>query len=309
MIIIISAVLLLAGLFFLGSFIKKQYTLQQIQEAPQQEIATDKENEEEEDADKDDNENEEENEEESKDSPLKDYLNEKAERAMDRFFTKELNVVAMGDSLTEGVGDEKNNGYVGILDDSINHDKDLLKFENFGKKGNRTDQLLLRLKEEEEIEEAVDDADIILITIGANDIMQVFKENFTDLTLDKFSNETQQYEERLNTIFDTIKEHNKTADIYLIGFYNPFTRHFEDIEELDTIVDEWNDIGKNTAEDRRHGHYIPIKDIFDDAEDDYLSDDQFHPNHEGYQLMAERVLEHITNGEEAVANQDEEDSS
>src|SRR5699024_7550642 len=131
MIIIISAVLLLAGLFFLGSFIKKQYTLQQIQEAPQQEIATDKENEEEEeeDADKDDNENEEENEEESKDSPLKDYLNEKAERAMDRFFTKELNVVAMGDSLTEGVGDEKNNGYVGILDDSINHNTDIVKFE------------------------------------------------------------------------------------------------------------------------------------------------------------------------------------
>lgn len=306
MIIIISVALLLVGLFFLGSFIKKQYTLQQIQEAPQQEMATEKEEEEEE-------ENEDENtqakKEDNTESPIKDYLYEKAEQAMDRFFTKELNVVAIGDSLTEGVGDEKNSGYVGILDDSINHDKELLEFENFGKKGNRTDQLLLRLEEEEDLEEAVDDADIILITIGANDIMQVFKENFTDLTLDKFSNETKQYEERLNTIFDTIQDYNKKADVYLIGFYNPFTRHFEDIEELETIVDEWNDIGKNTAEDRRHGHYIPIKDIFDDTENDYLSDDHFHPNHEGYQLMAERVLEHITNGEEAVANQDEEESS
>lgn len=302
-VIIISVVLLLAGLFFLGSYLKKQYTLQQIQEAPQQEEAT-TENEKEEN-----NENQTEKEEENKDDSFKDYLNDKAEKFMNRFFTKKMNVVAIGDSLTEGIGDEENNGYVGILDNSINHDKDLLEFENFGKKGNRTDQLLLRLEDEEDIEDSIDDADIILITIGANDIMQVFKNNITDLTLDKFSDETIAYEERLNDIFDTIEEYNKKADVYLIGFYNPFTSHFDDIEELETIVNEWNDIGEETIEERSHGHYIPVKDIFDDTEDDYMSDDNFHPNHEGYQLMAERVLEHITNNEEAVANQDEKESS
>lgn len=304
-IIIISVILLLVGLFFLGSYVKKQYTLQQIQEAPQQEeTETENENDSEEN-----DENKTNKEEENKEDSFKNYLNEKAEKFMDRFFTKQLNVVAIGDSLTEGVGDKENNGYVGILDDSVNHDKDLLEFENFGKKGNRTDQLLHRLEDEEDIEDSIDDADIILITIGANDIMQIFKNNITDLTLDKFSDETLEYEERLNDIFDAIEEYNKKADVFLIGFYNPFTRYFDDIEELDTIVNEWNDIGQETIEERPHGHYIPVKDIFDDTEDDYMSDDNFHPNHKGYQLMAERVLEYITNDKEDVANQDEEESS
>src|SRR5699024_9972461 len=131
----------------------------------------------------------------------------------------------------------------------------------------------------EDIEDSIDDADIILITIGANDIMQVFKNNITDLTLDKFSDETIAYEERLNDIFDTIEEYNKKADVYLIGFYNPFTNHFDYIEELETIVKELNDIGEGTVEERPHRHYIPVKDIFYHTEYDYMSDDNFHPNH------------------------------
>src|SRR5699024_12603039 len=92
-----------------------------------------------------------------------------------------------------------------------------------------------------DIKDSINDDDINLINNGINDIMQVFKNNITDLTLDKFSDETIAYEERLNDIFDTIEEYNKKADVYLIGFYNPFTNHFDDIEELETIVNEWND--------------------------------------------------------------------
>ena len=38
------------------------------------------------------------------------------------FFPKDLNIVTLGDSLTQGVGDEsKNSGYVGLIEDNLDN--------------------------------------------------------------------------------------------------------------------------------------------------------------------------------------------
>src|SRR5699024_6879523 len=128
-------------------------------------------------------ENEEEKEEEtvSADNSLKDYLTDKFNKAMKRIFKNDIKITAIGDSLTQGVGDEEDNGgYVGILEDTINKDNDLVEIDNFGKRGNRTDQLIDRM-EDPEIKESLEEADIILITIVASYIMQLFQESFTYL--------------------------------------------------------------------------------------------------------------------------------
>lgn len=287
----IGVILLAVMLFFGWSAFKKHYTLKQIKEIPAQEEAQPKD---EPESDEDEQKTE------KKKDPVKEFISEKAENAMKRFFTKELEIVAIGDSLTEGIGDEMNNGgYVGILTDTINQDRDLVEIENYGKQGNRTDQLIGRL-EDAEITASLKEADIILITIGANDIMRIFKENFTNLTLDKFSSEQESYEDRLHEIFTTMRSLNSRANIYLIGFYNPFERYFADIEELEIIVDNWNSIGEEVTTNYENVHYIPTKDLFEDTTIDYLSDDNFHPNHLGYELMAERILEYLTNEGEPV---------
>lgn len=230
-----------------------------------------------------------------KEDPVREFLSEKLEKAVDFFFTQEINVVTLGDSLTEGVGDEtKNNGYVGVLDKTINKEREIVHFENYAKRGSRSGQLLTRL-EDEEVVESIENADIIIITIGANDVMQVFKENFTDLTLDKFTSEQIRYEQRLMTIFSEIKDMNEYSNIYLIGFYNPFNEYFADIEELEFIVDSWNQIGLDVTEQFDDISYIPIKDLFEDTQINYLSEDNFHPNHLGYRLIAERILQYVTN--------------
>lgn len=212
------------------------------------------------------------------------------------FSNKETQVVAIGDSLTQGVGDEKNEGgYVGILDQTINKNSQLVKFDNFGVRGNRTDQLLKRL-DNEDVSAAIEDADIIIITIGANDIMQVVKENFTNLTFKDFVQERVNYEERLRSIFDKINELNPdTDDVYLIGFYNPFEQYFSDIKELNIIVDEWNKTSKAVVGSYDSITYIPTADLFEDTEADLFAEDNFHPNHLGYQRIAKRVLEYLTN--------------
>lgn len=238
----------------------------------------------------------------NREDPVKDFLSEKLRQAADFFFTQDIKVVTLGDSLTEGSGDEtKNGGYVGVLDDTINRDKHVVDFQNFAKRGSRTDQLLLRL-EDEEVINALNHADIILITIGANDIMKVFKENITDLTLEKFTAEQNQYKQRLEQVFSTIQGFNGEADIYLIGFYNPFKKYFADIEELEHIVSNWNQIGLNVTEQYNNANFIPIKDIFDQAESNYFADDNFHPNALGYRMIAERVLQYVLNEGERDAN-------
>lgn len=226
---------------------------------------------------------------------VSDAVSDVFQRTIDFFANKETNVVAIGDSLTEGVGDESGGGgYVGVIEDIVNKRDQTATFDNYGKRGNRSDQMLERMNDPE-IDQSLKDADIILITIGANDIMKVAKKNITDLQLDAFEKERVDYETRLKDILDGMVDRNAEADIYLLGFYNPFKRFF-DISELDTIVDEWNETGADLATDYDQIEFIPTKDLFDDAEeeDNLLSDDNFHPNLDGYEEMAGRVLEEVT---------------
>jgi lysophospholipase L1-like esterase len=223
---------------------------------------------------------------------IKDKVREVVEVALD-FLKKDQKVVAIGDSLTEGIGDETGNGgYVGILNHTFEDNNFNITVENFGKKGNRTDQLLKRL-EKEDIASAIKEADMVIITIGANDIMNVLKSNFMNVTMEPFQEERVNYIERLKAIFSKINELNPDTQIYLIGLYNPFERHFGEIKELGMIIDNWNDAGKSLAEEYDNVRYIPTKDLFSNTNLDLLAEDDFHPNTSGYKLMAERVLEYM----------------
>ncbi|WP_339213030.1 SGNH/GDSL hydrolase family protein [Ornithinibacillus sp. FSL M8-0202] len=208
------------------------------------------------------------------------------------FSTQESHIVAIGDSLTQGVGDStKQGGYVGILDSQLNADANLVTFDNYGKRGNRTDQLLKRI-DEPEIVKSLKRADIVIMTIGANDIMQVLKENFTNITYEAFSKERVNYEKRLHQIFAKLEELNPNASVYLVGFYNPFQQYFEHIKELDMIVDNWNHTSEQVAKEAG-ATFIPTKDIFISTEVNLFADDHFHPNDIGYKLIAERILNYL----------------
>lgn len=251
----------------------------------------------------DDHEDEETNEDTQVAEPIRELVSEAVTRAVELFQHKEIRITAVGDSLTQGVGDETNEGgYVGILQDmfhsGIQH-QDIV-IENFGKRGNRTDQLLNRLNDEteEELHESIEAADIVLITIGANDIMEVFKQNILDITIEPFLEEQAHYEQRLRNILTMVINNNEQAKIYLVGIYNPFAQYFEDIEELELIVNDWNMISEEMTHSFEQTTFIPIKDIFETTDEHLFADDNFHPNNLGYELMAERVIDYLTDNEE-----------
>ncbi|MFP7479900.1 GDSL-type esterase/lipase family protein [Terribacillus saccharophilus] len=219
------------------------------------------------------------------------------------FIKEDLHISAVGDSLTQGVGDEtENGGYVGILQQTFEQTDDRVKIDNFGKRGNRTDQLLKRL-DDPVISASIENADVVLITIGANDIMKVTKDHFTDLDYDDYSAAMPSYEERMKEVFNKIDKLNPEAEVYLIGFYNPFEDNFPELkDQLGTIMDEYNAIGKQVAEEADQ-HYIETADLFRGQTESLLSDDYFHPNEVGYGKVAERVLESI----KPVIQEDQED--
>ncbi|UGB28893.1 SGNH/GDSL hydrolase family protein [Metabacillus sp. B2-18] len=250
-------------------------------------------------------------EDENNKNTITEGIKEKVKEAVEgviKLFEKDLQVVAIGDSLTQGVGDEtKNGGYVGILNTTFENNNIKVTIENYGKRGNRTDQLLKRL-EKKEIAASIQKADIVLVTIGANDIMKIVRSNFTNLQLEHFKKEEQQYIERLTAIFTKINELNPNTKIYYIGFYNPFDRYFPEISELKMIVNDWNDIGQSITEDFENVNYIPIADLFSNSDVELLSEDYFHPNTTGYKLMAKRILEsmeEVSVEKEAIAEDEE----
>lgn len=225
---------------------------------------------------------------------MKSILSNAVESASDYFTDHKAHMVAVGDSLTQGVGDTNDEGgYVGILDNTINQKDHLVDIDNYGKRGNRSNQLLKQLKTQE-ISDAIKDADIVTITIGANDIMQVLKENITNLSYDDFQKEQTNYEQRLQQIFDQITDLNPDADIYLIGLYNPYEKYFPDIQELEAIVEDWNTTGEKVTNEYENTTFIPIIDLFKQADEAILADDKFHPNTRGYKRIAKRVLKNLT---------------
>ncbi|WP_077702316.1 SGNH/GDSL hydrolase family protein [Virgibacillus dokdonensis] len=220
------------------------------------------------------------------------------EQQVTKHFYQSRHITAIGDSLTQGVGDEtKQGGYVGALEQIMTQANTEASFDNFGVRGNRSDQLLKRLQQDDIIA-SIKQADIVFITIGANDVMRVLKENITNLQMEAFEKARVDYEKRLHKILTNIRTVNADTKIYLLGFYNPFGQYFKDIKELKLIADNWNKTGKEIITTYENSSFIPISDLFSNTDENLFAEDNFHPNQLGYERIAERIFEVLKNEQE-----------
>ncbi|WP_042457546.1 SGNH/GDSL hydrolase family protein [Neobacillus dielmonensis] len=207
------------------------------------------------------------------------------------FFPRQLTIVSAGDSLTEGIGDSTGQGgYLPYLKSMLENSKGIneVDFLNYGVKGNRTTQLLKRLNSTE-MTMAIQKADLVILTIGGNDIMKVVKDHFSDLQIADFMEEKENYRDHLTQIIDTVVQENPNASIVLLGLYNPFSKWFSDIKELDEIVAEWNKTGQSVIANYPNAYFVDIEDLFEKTNENLLYTDNFHPNDKGYELIAGRL--------------------
>lgn len=207
------------------------------------------------------------------------------------FVPRKLTVLSAGDSLTQGVGDSTNKGgYLPYLETMLEKEKGIkeVDFYNYGVKGNRTTQLLKRLKTPE-MKAVIQKADLVILTIGGNDIMKVVKDNIENLQLSTFTTEKESYRTHLTQIIEVIIEENPHTQVVLVGLYNPFSKWFSEIKELDEIVADWNKAGQRVVANYPNAYFVSIEDMFLNSNENLLFTDNFHPNDKGYELIAQRL--------------------
>lgn len=209
---------------------------------------------------------------------------------------KQIQITALGDSLTRGTGDPEGKGYIGyMMEDLKTKSNKKLLLTNSAVKGQTSAQLLSQIKQKE-IQRQMANADLILLTIGGNDL---FQSGQALMNLDNYNkNEMEDpYLKNLQKIYSTIRSINKKATIFHIGLYNPFIE-MEDSKRTSQIVREWNYDSANLAANYKKIVFVPTFDLFELNVNDYLFNDQFHPNAAGYKLIGERVSSLITFSEE-----------
>ncbi|MGI2326982.1 GDSL-type esterase/lipase family protein [Planococcus sp. YIM B11945] len=209
------------------------------------------------------------------------------------FIPQALHVTAIGDSLSQGVGDEENlGGYVGRLSSEMNNWPGVrgTAIENTAKRGRRSDQLLAMFQQGE-LTGPVAEADYVMMTIGGNDIMRIVKRDLFSLNTQAFADELVLYENRYQNIFSSIRAINPTVPIVVLGIYNPFSLITRDVQEFDDIVASYNEAMEEVAEQDPQACFVPVSDLFIGNENLVYHTDFFHPNSKGYELMTSRILD------------------
>ncbi len=211
------------------------------------------------------------------------------------FIPKRIHVIGLGDSLTQGVGDElKNEGYFGRVTSRMSDWKGVKDVDasNLAKRGRRSDQLIDQLGEIE-IQSSIKKADLIYLTIGGNDIMKVFKSNLFNLKTEPFYVELGKFENRLDELLTIIRDLNGDAIIVVAGLYNPFSIVTDESNEFEDIIDDWNEAIEVRTIMAGKSCFVPVVDLFDSNDNMVYHTDFFHPNAKGYDAMAARFLERL----------------
>jgi lysophospholipase L1-like esterase len=200
-------------------------------------------------------------------------------------------IITLGDSLAYGAGDEADGGIAGNL-------KKLLRgvdTVNLGVNGAQTGDLLLRLKQDR-IRKEIARADVIVLSIGANDLFR--SPAGREATLRNPFGVAQRILGRIAEIVGVLHDINRDAFVLLLGGYNPVPDH-DWAPLIDGYLRTWDDaLAGRFASDERVG-VVKMDDIVTAGR---LSRyDYFHPGADAYREAAKRIAE-LLSQRFAVAN-------
>jgi lysophospholipase L1-like esterase len=195
----------------------------------------------------------------------------------------------LGDSLARGQGDDTGLGIGGrLVDDLKKAHVPVQPAVNIAVNGAITKDLEAQL-DSRSVQTLIAQSNVIVISIGGNDLWggaeglrrtpRKNPEKVMNATLDA-----------LDRIVKKVRGANPKARIFIVGLYNPFvTAPFGSL--LSVLVNKWNGMEFDRFAGDPNVTIVETSDLFSHRA--RLSLDNFHPNDEGYELIARRIAESL----------------
>lgn len=201
-------------------------------------------------------------------------------------------ILALGDSLTRGMGDETGQGYVGYLTRELQKTTQArVTVTNLGINGMKSPELLEYIQSPE-VQKEIKAAHLITLSIGGNDLTHGVGTIATPNP--ELAKETQEmFLTRLDQILKQIRSQNDHAPLMFIGLYNPFPFSGDHRDQALQLLEEWNLQTSQILRKYPKTILVPTLDLFTWNGDALLAADHFHPNGKGYKAIAERILQDL----------------
>ena len=187
-----------------------------------------------------------------------------------------MKLVALGDSLAYGAGDETGGGLAGRL-------RGTFDTVNLGVNGAQTSDLLGRLRQER-VRREVAGADAIVLSIGANDLFR--SQAARNETLRAPLAVAMRILGRIEQVVDELRRLNPSARILILGGYNPAPDHPQ-APLIDQYLGLWDATLANTFEGDPLVSVVQLSDIVTPRRLSRF--DRFHPGGAAYAAAAERI--------------------
>ena len=193
-------------------------------------------------------------------------------------------VVAIGDSLAYGAGDERGGGIARRLEHELEaHGLPSVETVNLGVNGAQTDDILSRLKTKR-TRDAIEAADAVVLSIGANDLFrspharqEILRAPFAI---------AERILGRIETIVAQIHAINPRARVLVLGGYNPVPSH-EWASLIDQYLVMWDEVLAARFEKDRRVEVVTMRDIV--TAERLSRYDNFHPGAAAYDEAARRI--------------------
>jgi lysophospholipase L1-like esterase len=198
-------------------------------------------------------------------------------------------MLVLGDSLSRGTGDPSGKGYATDVGDFLRR-RGPVESVNLAVSGAESGDLR-RLAESANVQALAASADLILLSIGGNDLSHALGGAAAPAqALSSLTDSRSRLAANLRGVLDVLRRVNPSAPIRVLGLYQPFSGEGREIRVGASLVHGWNSLIAETSLGYENVLAVPVFDLFQ-ARPDRLATDRFHPNREGYRLIAERVIQ------------------
>lgn len=210
-----------------------------------------------------------------------------------------LTYLAFGDSLTAGLGSSeinylRLNAFVPRLTTHLRQEHQVY-VENHGIPGLTSEQLLLYLTEGPGVEQKLKESDVITVTIGGNDLLQLLRSD--NLTKDQIESTIQQFGQQVEQMINEIRDSNEKVPIHVMGLYTPYDQDHPLHLTGQLAISSYNQELNERLSSYEHVHLVSVYDSFlnKGSQLTHIEQNDIHPNDQGYEVIFKAFKESLSN--------------